>query len=365
MTEQYETIPQSWDPWSFIPQQYNLGTELTSVQVRQGRGDHVALHWENAIGDRATVSYRQLDQLSNRLAVSLQRLGVRRGDRVFMRLPNLPEFYVSALAIAKLGGIFIPSSTQFRGNEIEYRLKDSSAVAVITTAGLLDSVEEVAGNCPDLRHVIVTSYPDHELRVGNYIDFARLVSDEIDVHLGNWEPADTRSDDIAFIAYTSGTTGDPKGVVHYHRYPVSYESLIRCWHDYRSDDVVACPAELGWLLPVASTFLYALSRGLTIVLYDNMGQRFDPLTWFRLFDRYRISNFTATPTIFRMMMTADRARDVDLSSWRHAVTAGEPLPADTFTEIQRQFHVTPLDGIGDERMHGVLLQYARCGNSAW
>src|SRR5207253_4124194 len=119
----------------------NLGVALTAGQVSRGHGSKLALLWENAAGDAATYTYAQLDALSSRLASALQSLGVQRGDRVFLRLPNRPEFYVSALAIAKLGGVFIPSSTQFREAEVRYRLNDSEAVATITTRRLLDVVE--------------------------------------------------------------------------------------------------------------------------------------------------------------------------------------------------------------------------------
>ena len=234
------------------------------------------------------------------MASSLARLGVKRGDRVFLRLPNIPEFYIAALAVAKLGGVFIPSSTQFRASEVEYRLRDSGAVAAITTSALVDVIDQSAANCPDLRRIVVVPYPDATNVGREHIEFDKLVSDGSEV----FAPAPTRSDDIAFIAYTSGTTGDPKGVVHYHRYPIGYEGLVRYWHDYRPDDVVACPSELGWLLPVACTFLYALSRGLTAVLYDALGGKFDPEPWFALFEKYRITNFTAPPTTYRMMTAA-------------------------------------------------------------
>ncbi len=369
MITDYETTHRTWNPWSTIPDRYNLGMDLTFGQMKHGHADKVALHWENSLGAKRSITYRQLDQWSTRLAWSLADLGIGRDDRVFLRLPNIPEFYIAALGIAKLGAIFIPSSTQFRPGEIEYRLNDSASVAVITTAGLLDAVEEVAPRCNELKHVIVTAYPEMDAAITDAIDFSSLISDRVEQHLHGWQPAPTRNDDVAFIAYTSGTTGDPKGVVHFHRYPLAYESLVRHWHDYREHDIVACPAELGWLLPVASTFLYAMSRGLTIVLYDNMGQRFDPVTWFRLFDTYRISNFTATPTIYRMMMAAaDRAVDFDLRSWRHAVTAGEPLPADTFDAIERHFSVIPLDGIGMSEcmvycanMAGMEMRAGSCG----
>jgi acetyl-CoA synthetase len=333
---------QSWDPWKPIPAEYNLGVDLTAGQVARGRGSHPALLWENAAGRTRAFTYAQLDALTNRLASSLRRLGVGVGDRVFLRLPNRPEFYVAALAVAKLGGIFIPSSTQFREAEVRYRLNDAEAVAAVTTDRLAAAVEAVRADCPSLRHLVVVN-ENGDSAPGDLLDFNRLV-DEGEEAL---TPAAPRNDDPAFLAYTSGTTGDPKGVVHLQRYPLAYESLVRCWHDYQPHDVVACPSELGWLLPVASTFLYALAHGLTVVLYDPQGGRFDAERWFGLFQRYRISNFTAPPTTYRMLMAAaDAARHHDLSSWRHGVSAGEPLPADTFAAIRKSFGVTVLDGIG-------------------
>lgn len=365
----YETLWSTWNPWALIPERYNLGVDLTSRQVREGRGDKVAVHWANADGDSRRLTYGELDELSTRTAVSLEELGVRRGDRVLLRLPNIPEFYVAALGVAKLGGVFIPTSTQFRTGELQYRLQDSGAAAVVVSADLLDAVEEALPHCSDLRRVIVVRYPDPSLSVPDYEDFGSLIKEDAARGWMAWKPTDTRHDDVAFIAYTSGTTGDPKGVVHYHRYPLAYESLIRCWHDYRDDDIVACPSELGWLLPVASTFLYALRRGLTVVLYDALGRGFDAVAWFELFERYRIRNFVAPPTVYRMLMTAaDRANRFDLSSWRHAVAAGEPLPADTFHAIRKSFGVTPLDGIGMSEcmvycfnMVGLPLRPGSCG----
>src|SRR4051794_30224295 len=93
-------LRRSWDPWAAIPAEYNLGADLTAGQVRRGRGDRPALLWENAAGAVRAYTYAQLDALSSRFADSLQRLGVRRGDRVFLRLPSRPEFYVAALGAA-------------------------------------------------------------------------------------------------------------------------------------------------------------------------------------------------------------------------------------------------------------------------
>src|SRR5262249_38418813 len=246
-----QTLWSSWDPWRGIPTDYSLGVALTHGQILEGRGDKWALLWENAVGAARALTYRELDALSNRLASSLAGLGVRRNDRVFLRLPNVPEFYIAALAIAKLGGVFIPSSTQFRSSEVEYRLKDSEAVAAITTSCLAEPIDQARVACPELELLIVLPYPEAERPRPDHLDFGRLIEQGRET----FTPAATRNDDIAFIAYTSGTTGDPKGVVHLHRYPIAYEGLIRYWHDYRPDDIVACPSELGWLLPVSPQFL--------------------------------------------------------------------------------------------------------------
>lgn len=322
---------------------FNLGVALSSAQVKAGLGEKPALRCSNALGQERTLTYAELNRQSDAVAAALRRRGVKKGDRVFLRLPIIPEFCVAALAVAKLGAVFIPSSTQFKLSEVEYRLKDSGAVAAITSTQLMDVVEQAAPRCPALRHLIVVPYPEPPDAWHGALDFDNLIAEDPD----GFVPESTRSDDLAFIAYTSGTTGDPKGVVHLQRYPLAYQGLIDTWHDYQPNDIVACPSDLGWMLPVACTFLFALSRGLTAVLYDPMGGKFEPTRWFELFEKHRISNFSAPPTVYRMLlMEAEAAKGRDLSCWRHGVSAGEPLPADTLEGVRHAFGVTLLDGIG-------------------
>jgi acyl-coenzyme A synthetase/AMP-(fatty) acid ligase len=337
----YESLWNAVDPWAGIPARYNLGAALTRGNVEAGRGERVCLRWENSDGQRREFTYAQMDDLSSRFAAALAKLGVARGDRLLLRLPNLPEFYIAALGIAKLGGVFIPSSTQFRAAEIEYRLRDSGAVAVVTTTGLAEEVETAGKNAPAMRHLMIVPSAGAPL-TDSQLDFWRLV----DESSPDFAIADTASDDVAFIAYTSGTTGDPKGVVHLHRYPISYDPLIQYWHDYQDDDVCSCPAELGWLLPVACTFLYAMRAGIQIVLYHSVDGRFHAESWLALIGKYGITNFVGTPTIYRMLIADPAIGRAQLSSLRHGVSAGEPLPPDTIAAVKRYLGFEPLDGIG-------------------
>lgn len=336
----------AWDPWAFIPENYNLGLDLTTTQVAHGRGNKVVLFWENALGNSRVLTYRELDALSTQLAKAFLRRGIGRGERILLRLPNIPEFYLAALAAAKNGSLFVPTSPQFRAGEVEYRLRHSGAVAVVVTSSLLPAVEEAATHCPELKHIFVVPYPEPSRRCTTYESWHDLLAEGRDDR-SPWEPAETRHDDLAFLVYTSGTAGEAKGVAHFHRYARAYEGQGRFWHDYRDEDIVACPSDLGWLLPLATTFLYALSRGLSVVLYDGMGRGFDPVKWFYFFQRYRITNLTATPTVYRLLdAVGEMARRFDLTCWRHAVSCGEPLPAATFHAVRRRFGVAPWDGLG-------------------
>src|SRR5581483_3228218 len=173
MALDYNELCRTWDPWKSIPTFYNLGVGLTRDQVVRGHGDKYALHWQSASGGSRSLTYGELDLLTNRLASSLQGLGVRRGDRVFLRLPNRPEFYIAALAVAKLGAVFIPSSTQFREAEVLYRMNDSEAVAAITTSRLAEGIENVRGKCPGLQHAIMVD--DGGALPDRWHDFASLV----------------------------------------------------------------------------------------------------------------------------------------------------------------------------------------------
>ncbi len=325
-----------------MTEKYNLGKDLVDRHVVHGRGDVTALLFEDSGGIAARFTYRELAALSNRFANVLRKHGIVPGDRVLFRVPNHPAFFVGALGCAKAGAVFVPTSTLFKEREVEYRLRDSGAVLCVTTAELRHEVDRAAVTCPQLRAVLVVD--DHgEPPCSGPESISRAMSAARDHFIAS----DTRAEDPAFIAYTSGTTGDPKGILHLQRYARSYDSLIEDWHGFRAGDVTACPSEIGWMLPVASTFLYALRAGITALHYREREPRFRPEVWCGLLERHRVNRFVATPTVWRMLLTVEDARRrFDLSALASGTSAGEPLPADTLARVEKEFGIAPLDGLG-------------------
>lgn len=321
---------------------YNLAQDLVDRHVLAGNGDRTALLFEDRAGFTGSWTYRDLAILSNRFARVLRGKGVTRGDRVLFRVPNHPAFYIGALGCAKLGAVFIPTSTLFKAEEVRTRLADSGAVCAVTTRALLPEVEAASGSCPELREILLVDDAGEPIERGERSLSACMarVSD-------HFVATATRAEDPAFLAYTSGTTAEPKGIVHLQRYARSYDYLIEDWHDYQFGDVVACPAEIGWMLPVASTFLYALRAGVTILLYREREPKFSASAWFELIERHRVTNFVGTPTIWRTLLaSADDPRSRALALLRHGTSAGEPLAADTFEQLRARYGLEVLDGLG-------------------
>ncbi len=192
-------------------------------------------------------------------------------------------------------------------------------------------------------------------------EILRQASDECKIE-------NTRKDDISFMLYTSGTTGNPKAAVHTHQYVRGHEPNAIFWSAYHGNEVVSHIGELNWIFTILNNFLLPLQHGNTVFIHRGAG-RFDPEQWLHFIEKYRISNFAATPTGYRMLLNVENPRGkYDLSSLRHCISAGEPLPPDTFYEWRDRFGNDILDGIGQtecmvfvSNMRGMDIKPGSCG----
>ena len=330
---EYEKTYKAWK-WD-VPKKYNIGVDVIDKHAGSKNKNKVALYWENAAGDTTRYTFWDLKNLSNKFGNVLKKLGFTKGDRFLIRLPNIPAFQIAFIGGVKIGAVPIPSSVMFREHEVEYRINDSSAKAVITTPKFVEQVHAIQKNCKTLKHIIVVGETkDDEL------SFDQLMKDA-SVHL-DIEP--TKSTDIAFFCYTSGTTGNPKGAVHLHQWVPGNDPSVLFWQNALETDIVAHTGDLNWIYPLGNGFLYTWRWGISTLVYDG---KFDPVKWFQLMEKYRVTNLASVPTAYRMFLTVkDAEKTYDLSSLRHCISAGEPLNPEVIKEWKRRFGLDAHDGIG-------------------
>lgn len=329
----YEKKFQSWK-WD-IPDKYNIGYDVVDKHAETEKKNKVALYWENAEGESEKFTFGEMKTLTNKFGNALKKLGFKKGDRFLIRLPNLPDFQVSFLGGVKVGAIPIPSSVMFKAHEIEYRINDSNSKAVITTSRYVREINEVKDKCPTLKHIIIIgeTYDDQI----SYDELMKESSQHLDI-----EP--TKREDMAFFCYTSGTTGDPKGAVHLHRWVPGNDPSVLFWQQAKENDLIVHTGDLNWIFPLGNGFLYPWRWGISTLIYDG---RFDPVRWFELIEKYKVTNLASVPTAYRMFITIkDAEKRYDLSSLRHCISAGEPLNPGVIKEWKRRFGLDIYDGIG-------------------
>jgi len=294
-----------------------------------------ALVWRSETGAKRTLTYGELRRESLRLAQSLHDLGLRKGDRVLVLMPRRPETYAVYLAILSLGAVVLPGSELLMPNDIAYRLRHAEAKGVIAHAALADRAEAAIVEAPWVQLRVVVEGPREGWLA--YDDLVRGAPRE-------WDVVPTRRDDLAFLSYTSGTTGYPKGVMHVHGWAYAHWHIAaKRWLGIEPDDVVWATAGPGWAKWIWSPFVATLMSGATGFHY---GGRFDAETFLRLIDDEAVNVLCATPTEYRMMAKVDGLDRFRLSSLRQAVSAGEPLNREVIDTFRRHFQVTVRDGYG-------------------
>jgi acetyl-CoA synthetase len=282
-----------------------------------------------------TLSYRELSSTSTRLANGLRDLGIGVGDRVLVLMGRSASPYVAYLALLKLGAAIMPGSEMLRAGDILYRVRHGEACAIIADPSLVGVIDEIRGEMPGVRHWITTDANP----VGPWVSLADLTAQGS----ADTPPAQAAPDDMAFLSFTSGTTGGPKGVIHTYRWPFEHLKVAgTLWFDAKPQDVAWATAGPGWAKWVWSPFVSVLGNGATGFVYQG---RFDAHTYLRLMQTHHVSLLCATPTEYRLMAKVDNLSQYRLSL-RSAVSAGEPLNREVIDTFRRIFGITVRDGYG-------------------
>jgi len=296
--------------------------------------DAVAVIWEGEEGKVRRVTYRELRELSDRLANGLAFLGIARGDAVGIFLPMSPEAVATVMACAKLGAVWLPIFSGFGADAVAQRLQDAGARLLVTADGFLrrgktvrmkEVADQAAGVCPSVEHVLVWSRlgrEDAPWAKGRDVPWDELLSGQPD----RFETERLDPEHPLFIAYTSGTTGRAKGAVHVHGgFLVKIAEEVAYQVDLHPGEILFWVSDLGWIMGPWE-IVGATALGSTVFLYDGAPNHPGPDRIWDMMERHRITTLGVSPTLIRALIPAgeEEVRKHDLSSLRILASTGEP-----------------------------------------
>ncbi|MGI9047805.1 MAG: acyl-CoA synthetase [Rubrobacteraceae bacterium] len=313
------------------PERFNFGRDVVD---RRAEEDRPAMIWLGADGTEKRLDFAYFSQLSNRFANAARDLGINRGDRVMVLMGKVPEWHAVLIGLLKLGAIAIPCAPQLRANDLKFRAEHSGSVALISDQDGIEQTEAMREEAPNLRHFVSLG----GAREG-WKSFEELVS----VASEDFTAEDTAANEGAFILYTSGTTRHPKGVLHTHGYTHAKRMQARYWLDLQEGDRLWCTSGTGWAKSVWNVLLGPWSWGTEIFFHEGA---FDPAKRLDLISRYGITVLCQAPTEYRFLANTPDLEGADLSSIRHAVSAGEPLNAPVIERWKELHGLTIYDGYG-------------------
>ena len=318
----------------------NASVNCLDRHVRGAKRNQAALLWEGEPGDRRVLTYWELYRETCRAANALRALGVKRGDRVAIYLPMIPEAAIAMLACARIGAVHSVVFGGFSAESLRDRITDAKAVCCITADGgyrrgqalpLKRFVDDALAECPSVTSCLVVH------RGGGALDPTHCPMTDgrdhwwhraLDAESAHCEPERMAAEDLLFILYTSGTTGKPKGIVHTTGgYLVGTYATTKMVFDLREDDVYWCTADIGWVTGHSYVVYGPLANGATVLMYEGAPDWPQKDRFWSLIERHGVTVFYTAPTAIRAFMRwgAEFPQQHDLSSLRLLGSVGEPI----------------------------------------
>jgi len=291
--------------------------------------------------DEGAITYLEFDEITDRIAFGLEKIGITAGHRVAVLHQNSPQALLSYFAIIKAGGIVVPINPIYTAREVKYLLNNSESKAIIVHEAYSALIDEIKGETPNLNHVIVRkSNETIETEIA-----AKIGSPLLPIKEKNLNP-----DDPAMQFYTSGTTGNPKGVVLTHRCFYFGGPNIAQNYGLKEDDVTIAVLPMVHVFSIASPFFGSLSSGGSIVIVE----RFKPEIVFAAIEKYKVTWFPGVPTMFIYLLNSLPENTHDLSSLRMGLSGGASLPVEVLKRWEEEFKAEIIEVYGLTESTGLV-----------
>ncbi|MHB8631485.1 MAG: acetate--CoA ligase [Candidatus Limnocylindria bacterium] len=337
-----------WDaPYAkwFADGQLNVSENCLDRHVRAGKGSKVAYHWEGEPGDTRTITYQDLLDETQRCANALKELGVRKGDRVAIYMPMIPELPVAMLACARIGAPFTVVFGGFSAEALAGRIGDSEAKLVITADGgfrkgsivpLKKNADDAVAQTQTVEKVLVVRRTQQQVSwtEGRDVWWHEIVAKQ----KADCPAEAVDAEHMLYLLYTSGTTAKPKGIVHTTAgYLTGVATTTKLIFDVKDDDVYWCAADIGWVTGHSYIVFGPLANGVTGVMYEGTPDFPDRDRWWSIIAKYRVSILYCAPTAIRTFMKwgPEYVERHEMRSLRLLGSVGEPINPEAWLWYQR------------------------------
>ncbi len=329
----------SWD----IPERYNIANDVCDRWADDR--DRVALIYEDEEKKVHTYTFADIRKYANQFANTLIARGLGRGDRVTLLLAQDPECAIAHVGCFKAGIVSSPTSVLFGPDAIIYRLNDCGAKAVVTDLANYPKIAEIRSQCPSVEHVFVV---DGEADGAANFWSAIAEADE------TFSNVDTASDDIAWISYTSGTTGMPKGSVQPHRMMLGHMPSLEFIYDFfpQDKDTLWSPADWAWMAGLADILLPGWFHGCTVVSTAMKG--FDTEEAYRILDQHKVTLALLTPTMLKLMRQVPNPLERYDLKLRAVLSGGEAVGKELLEWADRELNIKINEAFGQTECNVIL-----------
>jgi acyl-coenzyme A synthetase/AMP-(fatty) acid ligase len=342
----------SFPPWRWdLPERFNIGVACTDAHAAGPLAARTAVLIDDAQRGVRSATFAELADRTTRFAGVLRALGVADGERVLIRLPNRLEYPVAFLGTLKRGAVAVPASTLLTADEVEDLATDSGATVLVTDRDTWQAMRARLERAPVLRHVLLVDGAAEAPGTPAVHELDALMS------AARAAPAhDTRADDPAYLVYTSGTTGHPKGVLHAHRALLGRQPSSEYWFDFDpAGDRVLHAGKFNWTYVLGTGLMDPLFRGHTALVAEGPN---DAHRWPALIAKHDATVFIGVPSIYRQIIQKTAAGRADVPTLRHCMCAGEPLSAEMLVAWRERFGLEVYEALGMTECSYYLCQTA-------